>query len=278
MNAAQAYQATTQSNEVSNNALPNEFPASWACDWGEDGSGLWMALRYRGVRQQLRWIVPGTFTMGSPRTEAEREDDETQHRVILSRGFWLADTACTQALWQAVMGNNPSHFQGGERPVERVTWHDVQGFIARLNAEVPGGEFRLPSEAEWEYACRAGTETPFWFGKQITPGQANYNGNHPYAGGRRGRFREETVPVKDLPCNSWGLYQMHGNVWEWCQGWYGRYPTGTVIDPGGPPKGWSRVLRGGSWIDNGGNVRSASRNFPGPGISFDGIGFRLVQD
>ena len=230
---------------------------SWAETFGRDEYGLYADFSLQGIIQRMRWIAPGEFVMGSPESEAERFNDETLHQVILSRGFWLADTACTQALWQAVLGQNPSAFKGADRPVENVSWDDVQRFLDGLNALIPGQEFRLPTEAEWEYACRAGTTTPFWFGEQITPEQVNYDGNYPYAGGAKGAYREETVPVKALPCNGWGLYQMHGNVWEWCQDWHGAYPTETVIDPAGPPSGADRVLRGGSWISRG-RVRACS--------------------
>ncbi|MEW6220414.1 MAG: formylglycine-generating enzyme family protein [Thermodesulfobacteriota bacterium] len=228
--------------------LPDSFPAPWASDWGEDRYGrLWMAFTFQGVRQVLRWIRPGSFQMGSPPNEPERFKNEEQHEVILTRGFWLADTACSQRLWQAVMGENPSRFKGEARPVERVGWEDCQAFLARINEQVPGLELRLPSEAEWEYACRAGTTTPFSFGTTITPDQVNYDGNHPYAGDRKGLYRQETVDVKSLPANPWGLYEMHGNVWEWCADWYGEYSAATVVDPVGPFTGTGRVLRGGSW-------------------------------
>lgn len=217
--------------------------------------------------------------MGSPESEPERLDWEgPQHPVILTPGFWLADTACTQVLWQAVIGgDNPSSFKGEDRPVEQVSWDDVQRFIEKLNSLVPGGDFRLPTEAEWEYACRAGTTTPFWFGDQITPEQVNYHGDHPYAGGQKGLYREETVAVKALPCNGWGLYQMHGNVWEWCQDWYSNYPQGTVIDPTGPAEGQGRVLRGGSWISDGGEARSANRDAVVPAQRSGLDGFRLAR-
>lgn len=169
------------------------------------------------------------------------------------------------------MRRNPSRFKGADRPVEQVSWNQVHNFLERLNAAVPGGGFRLPTEAEWEYACRAGTTTAFWFGNQITPEQVNY-----YAGGRKGIGREATVAVQALPCNSWGLYQMHGNVWEWCQDWYGAYASGPVVDPIGSPEGALRVLRGGCWISHGGNVRSASRVALDPGFR-DDVGFRLAR-
>jgi formylglycine-generating enzyme required for sulfatase activity len=277
MNAQAAEPAPTPVNLANSEFLPADFPASWACDWGEDRYGLWMAFRYRGIRQCLRWIAPGEFLMGSPESEAERLDRETQHRVILPKGYWLADTACTQALWQAVLGENPSRFKGEDRPVENVNWHDAQRFIARLNDLVPDGGFRLPTEAEWEYACRAGTTTAFWFGDQVSPEQVNYNGDSPFAGEQKGLNRRETVAVKALPCNGWSLYQMHGNVWEWCQDWYGAYLSETVVDPTRPAEGRRRVLRGGSWFAYGGIVRSANRFHDDPGEYYDDYGFRLAR-
>jgi formylglycine-generating enzyme required for sulfatase activity len=271
---------------------PTDFPAPWASDWGEDEYGLWMSFSYRGIRQALRWIPPGTFLMGSPEDESERWEDETQHRVILTQGFWLAETPCTQALWQAVMGDNPSQFPGVDRPVETVSWDDAQAFLTRCNNMAPELALRLPTEAEWEYACRAGTTTPFWFGSQITPEQVNYHGNYPYAGGEKGQYRGETVSVYALPCNAWGLYQMHGNVWEWCQDWYALYAAaaadtaaemlGTTaepaaVDPVGPAAGDDRVLRGGSWIYHGWLARSAQRYAYRPGRRDDDLGFRLAR-
>ena len=250
---------------------------SWAEDYGLDEYGLYAGFKIGGVYQRMRWIRPDEFIMGSPEDEAERDDYEIQHRVILSEGFWLADTACTQALWQAVMGHNPSGFQGEDLPVETVSWEDVHAFLTRLNGLSPGFDFRLPTEAEWEYACRAGTTTAFWFGDQITSEQVNYDGNYPYAGGIKGLYREETVEVKALPCNGWGLYQMHGNVREWCQDWFGAYPAETVVDPTGPTEGEDRVLRGGSWIRNGRDARSADRDAYGPGFRYGITGFRLAR-
>lgn len=290
--------------------FPDPFPAPWAREWGEDEFGLWMALVFRGVRQVFRWMAPGTFSMGSPASEPERwAERETLHQVTLNRGFWLADSACTQALWQAVMGNNPSRFSGSEpvyltddrgnrltddqgnplvaaethetggcdsHPVERVSWNDVQAFCARLNAPIPGLKARLPAEAQWEYACRAGTTTPFSFGGNITPDEVNYDGNYPYAGGRKGLYRQTTVPVKSLPPNPWGLYEMHGNVLEWCADGYGGYPESAQVDPMGPADGADRVVRGGAWSGNARHCRSAYRGASRPDFSADDIGFRLA--
>ena len=194
--------------------------------------------------------------MGSPEDEPERNNDEVQHEVELTQGFWLADTACTQALWEAVMGSNPSTFKGAERPVENVSWEDCREFFELVNQAEPGPDLWFPTEAQWEYACRAGSSTPFWFGGQVTPEQVNYDGNHPYAGGAKGKYREETVAVGSLPCNGWGLYEMHGNVWEWCLDWYGPYSEGKDVDPQGPAGRGYRVLRGGSWFSDAGSCRS----------------------
>ncbi|MCI5222133.1 MAG: formylglycine-generating enzyme family protein [Candidatus Electrothrix sp. AR4] len=260
---------------------PESFPDQWASEWGEDEHGLWMAFHFQKIRHVLRWIEPGVFMMGSPEDELEREsfeEDETLHQVTLSEGFWLGATTVTQALWQAVTGENPSHFKGDERPVEQVSWEDAQKFIDQLNAAIPGLELVLPSEAQWEYACRAGTTTPFSFGVNITPDQVNYDGKYPYADGAKGEYRQETVEVKALPCNQWGLYQMHGNVWEWCQdGWRNDLSTESVTDPQGAAKeGRAKVVRGGSWSCDGWFVRSAYRDWYHRDYCLGSIGLRLT--
>ncbi len=265
-----------------NHLSPPVFPYSWASDWGEDRYGLWQAFTYKDVRHAFRWIEPGTFLMGSPESEPGRGDNEVQHQVTLTHGFWLADTTVTQALWQAVMGNNPSHFSDNpNNPVERVSWHDVQDFLKQLNVLIPSLYAKLPTEAQWEYACRAGTTTPFSFGNNITPEQVNYNGNYPYAGGKKGLHREKTVSVKSLPANPWGLYEMHGNVWEWCQDvWQEKLPASPVTDPagvaGGDQAGVQRVVRGGSLLHYGRHCRSACRFRLGPDVRYDVVGFRLL--
>ena len=236
-------------------------------------------LKINEVKQNFILIPAGEFLMGSPNNEPQRMSNEFRHKVILTKNFWIADTACTQALWEAVMGKNPSSFKGALRPVETVSWNDCQKFIAKLNELEGTDKYRLPTEAEWEYACRAGTETPFSFGENITPEQVNYDGNSPYHNGEEGKFRKETVEVKSLPPNNWGLYEMHGNVWEWCQDWHdpNYYKNNSPIDdPKGPNKGVSRVLRGGSWDVSAGFARSAFRYRYDPGFRFSSIGFRLV--
>jgi formylglycine-generating enzyme len=263
-------------SEAANVFFPEQFPAEWASAWGEDEYGLWMALEIGAARQVFRWILPGTFLMGSPETELERYENETQHEVTLTRGLWLADTACTQALWQAVMEDNPSNFKDPSNPVETVSWEDAQRFIAALNQRGAGLNACLPSEAQWEYACRAGTSTPFSFGENITPEQVNYDANHPYAGGKNGLYRQRTVPEGSLPPNGWGLHEMHGNVWEWCEDRYGEYGDGSKVDPRGAPEGADRVLRGGSWVHDGGGVRSAGRGGYGPAGRNVNFGFRLA--
>lgn len=259
---------------------------SWATDWGRDGYGAWVEFTLEGkdgqpVTQRMRWIEPGTFFMGSPEDEPERFGDEgPQHEVTLRDGFWLFDTACTQALWEAVMGDNPSHFKGQDRPVEQVSWDEVQQFIETINARVPGLGLSLPSEAQWEYACRTGTQDPFSFGKTITPEQVNYNGEFPYAGAAQGLNRGETIPVRALAPSARGLYQMHGNVHEWVQDvWHGNY-VGAPIDGSAwesTDPGAKRVFRGGSWSDYARYCRSASRLGYAPDDRNDVLGFRCAR-
>jgi formylglycine-generating enzyme required for sulfatase activity len=241
-----------------------------------------MVLTYQNVRHAFRWIEPGTFTMGSPAAEKGRYDDELQHQVTLSKGFWMAETTVTQALWQAVMGEKPSHFKGDNRPVEKVSWDDAQAFIAKLNQVHPDLMVRLPTEAEWEYACRAGTQTPFNFGAELSLNNVNYRGTWEYKAEEWGDgAKKETTDVASYPCNAWGLYDMHGNVWEWCQDvWQEKLSAEPVTDPliaGGEQKaGVGRVVRGGSWFNFGRNVRSAYRYRSGPDARDGYLGFRLA--
>jgi len=251
---------------------------AWASEVDIDDFGIYADLEISEVVQRFRLIQPGTFWMGAPGSEAERSDNETRHQVTLSKAFWLADTACTQAFWEAVMGNNPSHFKGGPNsPVEGVSWNDIQEFIQTLNTMQPSLSVQLPTEAQWEYACRAGTNSLFSFGAKITPEQVNYDGNHPYAGGEKGLKRGKTVSVKSLEANAWGLYEMHGNVWEWCQDAYkSDLGTEACTDPLNE-SGDFRVLRGGSWVSYGGGCRSACRNSYRPDRRLSDFGFRLAR-
>jgi formylglycine-generating enzyme len=269
--------------------LPSPSPAgpAWACDVGRDDYGRWAEFELDDVVQRLRWVEAGEFLIGSTASEAERFKNEgPQHAVRITRSFWMADTACTQALWLAVMGGkNPAFFpEDPQNPVEQVSHEDAERFLALLSDEL-GADVAavLPNEAEWEYACRAGTTTAFFFGPNITPKQVNYDGDIPYANGAKGRYRQRTVPVKALPCNGWGLYQMHGNVWEWCaddQRDYADALAGRMVeDPVGPreagPEAY-RGLRGGSWVCSGLATRSACRfRYPRNKRSLD-VGFRLV--
>jgi len=224
-------------------------------------------------------IPPGTFDMGSPDDETDRESDETQHPVTISTGFYMQPTEVTQGQWLDVMGSNPANFSDcGDCPVEKVSWNDVQVFIEIINQRGEG-TYRLPTEAEWEYAARAETDTPFNTGNCLSTDQANFNGrDNPYDGCTAGEHRGETLPVASFDSNARGLYDMHGNVWEWCQDWYGAYPTGAVTDPQGPDSGTYRVLRGGSWGAWASNCRSAKRFFASaPNYSNYAIGFRLVK-
>ena len=265
-------------NAFNSSLLPDIFPAAWARAWGQDKFGLFMVLELQGNPQCFRWIRPGGFKMGSiVDADLERDDNELQHQVTLTQGYWLADSACTQALWLAVTGKKPGRFQdNANNPVENVSWDDVQAFIQRLNQSQPGLLARLPSEAEWEYACRAGTSTPFAFGDNIATEQVNYNGDYPYAAAAKGENRKKTLPVKSLPANPWGLYEMHGNVWEWCADWYGDYEHTAAIDPAGPREGSGRVLRGGSWGNFARSTRSAYRDWYLPVARNGRNGFRLA--
>jgi len=255
-------------------------PPSWAARWGWDEYGAWVEFELapsgaEPVAQRMRWIEPGTFLMGSPEGEEGRwEAEGPQHQVQIAEGYWLFDTACTQALWKIVMPDHPSRFKfkGSTRPVVRVSWDDLQRFVVALNARVPGLNVRLPSEAQWEYACRAGSTSRWCFGdkeSQLTE-YAWYSRN---AGGR-------THSVGQKRPNAWGLFDCHGNVFEWVQdAWHERY-GGAPID--GAP--WEsaeavgdRVIRGGSWDRSAQSCRSAYRNRQDSAFRSSNLGFRCVR-
>ena len=227
------------------------------------------------IGMKFVWIPAGTFMMGSPKEEIDRHKNEIPHKVTLTKGFYMGVYSVTQEQWKQIMGNNPSGFKGEKNlPVETASWEDCQEFIKKLRGK-DKKPYRLPTEAEWEYSCRAGTKTPFSFGETISTDQANYNGNFTYGDGKKGVDRKKTTPVGSFPANAWGLHDMHGNLWQWCQDWYGEYPQKDVVDPQGPEKGEGRVLRGNSWLFSPQFCRSAYRSWDVPGRRCDLCGLRV---
>ena len=219
----------------------------------------------KGVKLEMVLIPAGKFMMGSPGAEVGRRENETQHEVTLTKPFYMGKYEVTQEQWQVIMGSNPSEKKGAKWPVGNVSWNDCQDFIRKLNAKTNGG-YRLPTEAEWENACRAGTNTAYSFGDSLTLGDANYG-----PGGK-------SVVVGSYKPNGFGLYDMHGYVWEWCEDWYSSYPTQAVIDPMGPATGTYRVLRGGGFNNNKLSARSSGRNNDSaPTRELTDFGFRLVR-
>jgi formylglycine-generating enzyme required for sulfatase activity len=232
--------------------------------------------RYTGMQFVL--LGPGTFEMGTPPGEPEREAQERLHRVTLPHAFYMAVYEVTQGEWQRVMGQNPSRFQdcGLRCPVENVNWFEVQQFVRLLNAKSQPG-FRLPTEAEWEYACRAGGTQPFGHSSTLTAADANIHGEFPY-GGPAGTFRGRTVPVGRFPANAWGLFDMAGNVWEWTEDWSCPYPTDPEANPLGRCGSETRVIRGGSWLFNGASARCGLRYTHRPDDRGPSVGVRLVRE
>jgi formylglycine-generating enzyme required for sulfatase activity len=223
-------------------------------------------------------IQAGEFTMGSPKGEVERENVEgPQHKVRITKPFFMAATELTQKQYVAVIGQSPASVLGDKLPVDQVTWEDATAFCAALSKR-DGVKYRLPTEAEWEYACRAGTTTAFYTGAAISSDHANFRGTETYAGGPKGVFRNKPLPVGSFPTNPWGLFDMHGNVWEFCSDWarFNIYEYSEKEDPTGPPGGFYRIQRGGSWLTSPGGIRSAYRYWVDVKGPFRSTGFRLV--
>ena len=267
-------------------ASPSTPQASFARKAGER-----MSLRIKGVEYAFRRIPAGSFMMGSSKKEFDLATldlesrgvkwadgyCETLHKVNISRGFWMLESPITQEMWETVMGKNPSHFKGFFKntkrfPVEQISWNDCQEYIRKLNKmglNPEGFVFSLPTEAEWEYACRAGTASAYYFGDSLNGEQANCDGSHPFevnpaVAPKKGPCLGKTTEVGKYGANAWGLVDMHGNVQEWVQDWYGDYPTGEVTDPTGPEGGSDRVNRGGSWDDEAVECRAAVRYWDDP--------------
>ncbi|PIE91485.1 MAG: hypothetical protein CR997_00845 [Acidobacteria bacterium] len=243
------------------------------------------AIPGTSITLDMRWIPRGRFLMGSPESEKDRYDNELQHWVTLSKGFWMLETQVTQEMWETLMGWNPSRFvgstlpgkpprgafKGARRPVEEVSWDQAKEFIEKLNSKGIG-TYRLPTEAEWEYACRAGSTSAYCYGdsKSRLKDYAWYDDN---SGG-------ETHEVGGKQSNDWGLYDMHGNVWEWCEDWYGEayYKESPECDPRGPASGKYHVFRGGSYWSNARDCRSAARSRLPEDILCRHLGFRVLRN
>ncbi len=214
------------------------------------------------LEMKFAWIPPGSFMMGSSLEEPGRGSDEFQHKVSLTRGYYISVHPITQIQWAIVMGNYPSHLQGDDLPVTNVIWNDCVQFCRKLQVAC-GHAFRLPTEAEWEYACRAGSKTAYCYGETISTTDASFG-------------RQSMTNVAIFPANAWGLFDMHGNVWEWCSDWYSVYDNSIhIIDPKGPISGTARIVRGGCCTANAAICRSANRNFQAPEYRHQFLGFRV---
>lgn len=254
---------------------------------------------------ELLLVRGGTFAMGSPVDEPERERNEAQHTVVLTQSYYLGTCEVTQKAFETIMGYNPSTKRGdAQLPVETITWFDAILFCNRVSElerleqaykivvtstegrhvtfadverKMSSTGYRLPTEAEWEFACRAGTTSPFSFGNTVTTSNANFDGQTPYRGSEKGPFTRQTLPVHALPPNAWGFYQMSGNVFEWVADYYGEYSLEKQTDPTGPKKGKNRVRRGGSYYSPGGHMRSAVRHSIPPEAILFHMGFRVAR-
>ncbi|MDX2043183.1 MAG: SUMF1/EgtB/PvdO family nonheme iron enzyme [Acidobacteriota bacterium] len=230
-----------------------------------------------GVRLEMVAVKGGTFSMGSAKGSS---DEKPVHQVTVGN-FWMGKFELTQAQWRAVMGTDSSKFKGDNLPVETVSWNEAKEFCRKLNEKLGLKDdegYRLPTEVEWEFAARAGSKTEFAFGDTINPEIVNYNGKYPTGGAPKGLDRQKTVGVGSLgAANGWGLFDMHGNVWEWCEDWYGAYPAGAITDPKGASSGSYRVRRGGGWNSLAVYCRSALRGYDAPDNRSVNLGFRLVR-
>jgi eukaryotic-like serine/threonine-protein kinase len=228
-----------------------------------------------GVFLEMVEIPGGTFIMGSPASEAERRLNESPQHQVTVPSFYMGKYELTQAQYQAIMGTNPAYFKGHNRPVEQVSWNNAVEFCKKLSQKT-GKNYRLPSEAEWEYACRAGTTTPFYFGESITPDLVNYDGNYAYASAPKGQYRQQTTDVGTFPPNAFGLYDMHGNVWEWCEDdWRENYINAPINGSALISGSNTKLLRGGSLLFNPGHCRSACRYNFNLDYTYN-FGFRVV--
>jgi formylglycine-generating enzyme required for sulfatase activity len=280
-------------------SLTNTTLLGSAFQFSDFGSTNSDARFYRAlipVPTNMVWVSAGNFQMGSPNNEVLRSTNETRHTVNLTKGFFLAKCPLTQGGYMSLVHTNPSFFNTNHgftldltRPVEQVTWFDATNFCSLLTQQdraagriLTTWSYRLPTEAEWEYACRGGTTNTFYYGNNLLSGMANFDGVFEYYGGvgtsnnPAGIVLNRTSAVGSYQPNSWGLYDMAGNVWEWCQDWFANYPNGTQTDPAGPVSGSNRVFRGGAFNVPGKNCRSACRNSYAPSTGFNTLGFRVV--
>ncbi len=267
--------------DLSAGANASSYPVTYLY---EPPSGGFNTDAYKTTKLVLRKIPAGTFTMGSPSGESGRDSDETQHKVTLTKPYYIGLFEVTQKQYALVMGSNPSNFSGDKRPVEQVNYNTIRGsssgakwpasdavdassFMGRLRART-GLAFDLPTDAQWEYACRAGTTTAYSYGASANGDYMWYTSNS----------SSQTHEVGTKKANPWGLYDMHGNVWEWCLDWYtSNLGTAAVTDPKGASSGSSRVLRGGGWYSDAAYCRSAARNRNAPSSTYDNLGFRLSR-
>lgn len=255
--------------------LPAVFPDPFAIEWGHDQYGTFQSFAVGNVVQRMRWIPPGSFLMGSPESEVGRFKREVRYRVCLTQGYWLADTPVTQALWEVVMGTNPSQFKGRNNPVEQATWNDSLEFISGLNARIERLESRLPTETEWEWACRAGTTTATWLG-DLQPGQEIEAPQLDAIAWYLGNANDRTHPVAQKQANPWGLYDILGNVYEWCAESSAPRDARKLDAPPGTLR-IDRALRGGSWYSYARHVRAAFRYVDAPDDRIEYVGFRLAR-